>query len=123
MKVAIPTWNGKVSPVFDVATHLLVVDIKGGEEISRSELFINEAEVHFRVKQIASLGVDVIICGAISWWLEELLVSNGIQVISQICGDVEKVLEAFKSRQLMEHKFLMPGCCARRRRFRGPQRF
>jgi len=35
MKVAIPIWNGRVSPVMDTACRLLVVDFADGREVSR----------------------------------------------------------------------------------------
>ena len=31
MKLAIPVWNSRVSPVFDTATQILVVDIDDGQ--------------------------------------------------------------------------------------------
>jgi predicted Fe-Mo cluster-binding NifX family protein len=66
--------------------------------------------------------VDALICGAISWPLELALTSAGIEVIAQTCGDVDEVLEAFLAGQLEQEKFLMPGCCGRRRRFRKGRR-
>ena len=122
MTVAIPTWGGKISPVFDVARHLLVVNIKGGAEISRHKEAIHEMELPRRSEHITRLGVDVLICGAISWPLERILVSAGVQVIPQTCGPVEDVLLAFESGQLTERAFLMPGCWRRHWRRRGQRR-
>jgi predicted Fe-Mo cluster-binding NifX family protein len=124
MKIAIPTWDGNISPVFDVARHLLVVNIKGGFEISRQNEAIPEMEVAHRARHIAGLGVDVLICGAISWPLERMLVSEGMRLIPQTCGSVEDVLRAFLSGQLTGQAFLMPGCCGRhqRRRSQGHRR-
>ena len=31
MRVAIPIWGDKISPVFDTATRLLIVDVDGSE--------------------------------------------------------------------------------------------
>lgn len=122
MKLAIPTWEGKISPVFDVARHLLVVNIKSGVEVARKIEAIPEMEIAFRARRIAGLGVDVLICGAISWPLERMLVSEGMQVIPQTCGPVEDVLLAFLSGQLTGQAFLMPGCCGRYRKRRGQGR-
>lgn len=122
MKVAIPTWSGGISPVFDVSRYLLVVDIERGEEISRHEEEIRETELARRAQHIIGLGVNVLICGAISWPLERMLVSEGVQVIPQTCGPVKDVLLAFVSGQLKGQAFLMPGCCGRHRRRRGQLR-
>ena len=119
MKVAIPISSGGISPVFDVSRHLLVVEIEGGKEVSRHEEEIRETELTHRVQQLTGLGVNMLICGAISWPLERMLVSAGVQVVSKTCGPVEEVLQAFASGKLTEKAFLMPGCWGRRRRSRG----
>lgn len=105
--------------MFDVAQRLLLVDVEDGVERRRGEFPITEEQLGARAMHMADLAVDVLICCAISRPLEAMLVSRGIQVIPQTCGSVEEVLRAFESGQLTEEAFLMPGCCGRRRRFRG----
>lgn len=118
MRLAITTWNGRISPVFDVAKRLLLVDLDRGAELGRHEAPLEDAEVAVRASHVLSLGVDTLICGAISRPLEQILASAGVNVIPRTCGPVEEVLRAFTSGQLTEQAFLMPGCC-RRRRSRG----
>ena len=122
MRVAIPTWTGRVSPVFDVARLLLVVDIDDGTEVFRDEAILEETQLVPRTRRVTQLGVDVLICGAISMPLEAMLVSAGVRVIPHTCGTVEEVFQAFASGRLTDKAFLMPGCCGRRRRFRGRHR-
>ncbi|MCK4341845.1 MAG: NifB/NifX family molybdenum-iron cluster-binding protein [Phycisphaerae bacterium] len=122
MRVALPTWDGRISPVFDVARRLLVVDVERDAEIGRSEVDLEETRLAARASRVTALGVHVLICGAISWPLEAMLTSAGIRLIPQICGPVEDVLRAFLAGQLPDEAFLMPGCCGRRRRFRGGRR-
>lgn len=109
--------------MFDEARRLLVVCVEGGGETSRREERIDETDLARRALHVAGLGVDVLICGAISWPLEASLASAGVRVIPQTCGPVEDVLNAFVSGRLTDGAFLMPGCCGRRRRRRhGPER-
>jgi len=122
MRVAIPTWDERVSPVFDVAKHLVVVDIEGDVEVNREETRLDETQLMTRARRVAELGVDVLICGAISQPLENMLTAAGVRVIPQTCGRAEDVFRAFVSGQLADTAFLMPGCCGRRRRFRGRRR-
>jgi predicted Fe-Mo cluster-binding NifX family protein len=122
MKVGIPTWDGRVSPVLDVARRLLLVEIAGGAEVARREVDLEEVPLASRVKRIRELGVGVLICGAVSWPLEAMLTSAGMRVIPHTCGPVENVLRAFLAGQLASEAFLMPGCRGRRRRFRGGRR-
>lgn len=119
MKVAIPTWDGWVSPVLDVARRLLVVDVESNVEVSRHEADIEEPRLPAKSKLICELGVEILVCGAVSRPLEMALVSRGVRVIPQTCGPVEDVLRAFLSGRLAQGAFAMPGCCNRRRRRRG----
>ncbi len=115
MRIAISNWQGRISPVFDVAGNLLLVDVEGGREIGRSEHRVDQAGPLARARQVAGLGTDVLICGAVSWPLEMALVSAGVRVVSQTCGPLEDVLEAFCGGRLTGKTFLMPGCRGRRR--------
>jgi len=110
--------DGRISPVFDVARRLLLVDIEDKREIGRAEKILEVPELAARARYVAELGADVLICGAISRPLEAMLLSAGVAVIPQTCGPVEDVLRAFISGQLTERAFVIPGCCGRRWRFR-----
>ena len=117
MRTAIPIAEGRISPVFDVARRLLLVDIENKREVSRTEEVLEEPELAARARRVAELGADVLVCGAISRPLEAMLLSTGVKVIPQTCGPVENVLQAFVSGQLTEQAFVIPGCCGHRRRF------
>lgn len=119
MMIAIPNWQGRVSPVLDVAGALLLVAVEGSSVLSRQSVVLPDDTVLERAKRIKEFSVDVLVCGAVSWPLETALLSAGIEVISQNCGEVEEVLQAFLSGQLQKGAYLMPGCCRRRRRCRG----
>ena len=121
MRVAISTWEGWVSPVLDVARNLLVVDFDAGVEQERRQESLAEVGVPARVGRFKALSVDVVICGAVSWPLEQALASSGIQVIPHVCGNVDEVLRAYLTKRLQDRTFLMPGCRGRRRRGRCGQ--
>lgn len=118
MTVAIPQWEGRVSPVFDVARSLLLIAIEDGREVRRDEKPLDRAGLHGRAAEVSGLGVDVLICGAISAPLEERLVMSGVQVIGFVCGAIDDVVTAFLSDGLAQPAFWMPGCGGRRRRSR-----
>ena len=119
MRIAIPTTDGRISPVFDVAERLVLVDVEEGREVGRSEAPLVDEAIELRARRVAQSGVNVLICGAISRPLHALLSSAGVEVIPQTCGQAEEVLRAFVEGQLTGDAFVMPGCCGRRRRFRG----
>ena len=115
MKIAIPHWQGRVSPVFDVAGRVLVVEMNSGAELARQDVVLDVEDPQLRAARLAQTGANLLICGAISWPLEMALSACGIDVIPQTCGEVEQVLAAFAAGQLCQDAFQMPGCCGRRR--------
>ncbi len=115
MRIAIPIWDDRVSPVLDTASRLLVVEIKGQNEASRFEIYLDEYELSRRCFRIQSMEIDILICGAISRHFARMLMASGIKVIPEISGQAEEVLKAYFRGDLFHSKFLMPGC--RRNRF------
>jgi len=118
MRIAVPVWHDRVSPVFDVAGRLLLIDVEGDAEVRRSELAVAEQDPALRTGALVEHGVDVLICGAVSAALEAMLSEAGVRVVSQVCGDFEVVVAAFRRGALDGREFVMPGCCARRRQRR-----
>jgi len=119
MKVAITRWHGRVSPVLDVASKALLVTIDGDRETMRQEVSIEGTDALHRARHILRLGANTVICGAVSRPLELALDSIGLEVISNVCGQVDEVLKAFIAERLNEEIYLMPGCCRRHRRLCG----
>jgi predicted Fe-Mo cluster-binding NifX family protein len=124
MKIAIPVHDGRISPVFDAARHLLVVEIQNGEMVSRNQVALLAQDIPSRAHVVAGLGVEVLICGAISRPLEVFLGSLGVAVIARKRGAAEEILTAFLADELGQDAFLMPGCrergrCKRGRRHNG----
>jgi predicted Fe-Mo cluster-binding NifX family protein len=122
MKVAVPDWQGRVSPVFDVAEHVVLVDLDDNQDESQHTESLGNTAPHERARRLSELGVEVLVCGAISWPLEALLTANGIRVIPLICGDVVAVVRAFRDGTLKDERFAMPGCCRKRRQMRNRRR-
>jgi predicted Fe-Mo cluster-binding NifX family protein len=116
MKLAIPVSSGRVSTAFDFAHHLLLFECEDDREINRTELMLEEAIPVNRARRLESLGVRVLICGAISRSLAEHLTGVGIDVIPFVCGRVEEVLGAYFAGELESAQFLMPGSTAEERK-------
>lgn len=64
--LAIPNFQGRVSPVFDVASRLTVVRVKGRAEVARREVTLFETRPEGIARCLAELGVNVLVCGGIS---------------------------------------------------------
>jgi len=119
MKVALPVWNGRISPVFDTAQRFVVVEFEGGEEVSRDSLVIPGIHFYDKARRLKEEGVDVLICGAISNHAVSVVCANGIRVIPWVSGNADEVLDSFISGALMDGRFAMPGCRRRMGRRMG----
>lgn len=121
-KISIPLFKDRVSPLFDVAGRFIVFHVKGDRVIDR--FYFNtggysESEI---VNLIKSQNIDIVICGAISNCLKNLIINSGTEVLNGIMGVVEDVVAAYLSGKIFSERFMMPGCgqvyCNRKRKGR-----
>ena len=122
MKIAIPVHGDYVSNVFDFAHSLLLVDIENGKEMNRSEVALENRSLPQRAGQLKSLGVDVLVCGAISRLLANMVTASGVEFLPYVTGHVENVLAAYMTGQIVRPEFSMPGCWHGARRGFGRNR-
>ena len=115
MKVAVPVWEGKVSPVLDTAKRLLVVDAHGGNIVSRTEVPIGGKSPQERANDIKR-HTDVLICGALSRPIESCLTSIGIEVFPWVMGDAVRLIEICVNGIIPGPEYYMPGCKRNRSR-------
>jgi len=109
MRSALPVWGIWLSPAFDFAQRILVVESDRGRELFRFLRDLPERSITSRSECLRSLGVDVLICGAVSNPLAGLIRDQGICLIPWKCGPAEEVLQAFLSGSLDDPRFAMPG--------------
>jgi len=109
MRIALPIWEDRLSPVLDTAPRLLIVDESVPGKRTHFEAHLSEQDVLHRAKLVARLKIDVLICGAISRPFKEMLCAKGVQVISGLSGPIEDIVEAFFDGRLDQMEFLMPG--------------
>ncbi len=121
MRIGISVWRGRISPVMDTAGALMVVDIDERVETQRHRQQLSADDSVRKAAEISGLGIDILLCGAISRRMESALTVAGVHAIPRLCGDVEHVLAAFFDDRLADDEFQMPGCGGRgmRRRFCG----
>lgn len=118
MKVAIPVWNERIAPLFDVCRKVCLAEVDGGRVIAISEAHIRQGEPSGKALELQELGVSVLICGAISRPVQRMVSARNIQVIPFISGVGTEVIQAWLKGDLDDSSFVMPGCCGRQRRCR-----
>jgi len=110
MKIGIPIWNGNVSSVFDFARSLMVIELDDGREAARREVGLEYEDINRRTAELQRVGIDVLICGAVSKPLANTIRARGIEVIPFVTGSINQILDAYLKGQLDRQRFAMPGC-------------
>jgi len=92
---------------------MLVVTASVGGVIRADQQLAEGAPVR-RAVQLAETGIEVLVCGAISRTLHELLTARGIAVLPFMAGDLQEIVACWVDGRLPGEAFVMPGCRRRR---------
>lgn len=123
-KVALTIWEGRISPVFDVCREALVLSVEKGAIAARTREIVEASNDAAKVRRLEALGIQTLVCGAISEPLRREIEARGVRVIAFVAGEVEEVVRAYLDGALPDPGLSMPGCRggmrgARRRQGRG----
>lgn len=119
MKTAFAYWDNRIAPVFDTARQIHIVESDGGRVVRKEDSALPDAPPWAKAHRLADLGIETLVCGAISRSLAELVAASGIEVVSFVTGGLDEVVGAALRGGLWHHVFAMPGCPDQGRRFRG----
>ena len=108
-KLAIPTFQNRVSPVLDSCNHILLVDIVDNIEQDRETVFMGECTLTDRCSTLVKMGISIVICGGVSETLANMIKGSNIVLINGIAGDIDEVIEAYLKKRLQLPCFYMPG--------------
>lgn len=109
LRTAVPTFNGRVSPVLDTCRELCVLEAGGKQGVVKGMIPLKAGSIYERAGEIKKLGIGVIICGAVSEAFYNLLREAGIELICGITGGTDEVLAAHHNGTLNQARFRMPG--------------
>ena len=114
MRLAVTSWNGTVSPVFDVSQEIQCFEIKEGTITKLETNSVPTLNSFDKVRFLVDHQIDTLICGALTRPVEKMICNQGIELHSFISGTVQTVIKAWQTNDLTPG-FKMPGC--RRRRY------
>jgi predicted Fe-Mo cluster-binding NifX family protein len=104
-----------VSPVFDVARTLRVVDIdRSGGALSFDA--VHAVNPTHPAESLTDLGVELLICSAISSSLESSLTASGVDVVADVCGSPDEIIDALVGGDSELARFRTPGWRGKTRR-------
>ena len=124
MKAAFAVWDKHIAPVFDVTRQIHLVDAEAGKILGETQESLPEEMPTQKTLRLAELGVQTLVCGAISRHMQDMVEAGGIRVIPFVTGELHDVILAWLSDSLENALFAMPGCYGRKHRqgFRGQGR-
>lgn len=111
MKAAFAFCEDRIAPVFDVAQQIYLVETSATGNITNSGIHQLESNsLPHTATLLSELGVEILVCGAISRPCRELVAAYGIKVIAFIAGRLDEVVNACLSDNLDQSVYAMPGC-------------
>jgi predicted Fe-Mo cluster-binding NifX family protein len=114
---AFAVWENRIAPVFDTARSMDVIQVLSGHIDSRLTVTLPEGHPVHKTLRLVEFGVNVLVCGAISRQLQELITAYGIQVVAFVAGNLEEVISAWRDGKLKHETYAMPGCRGRGNRY------
>ena len=112
--VALPVDQGRISPLFDAARRMLVVEIAKGEEHSMREVDLPAGGYQARLSALRALGVEALVCGAISNRSLSEALHLGMRVWSAVTGEATEVLDSLTRTGDLDLRLAMPKVMAPR---------
>ena len=119
--VALTAWGNRMSPVFEAACKLCLVEVEDGKVQSRRFESFDPGRCQSLVDHLHKKEVRTLICGAITESSVFCIQSSGIELVPFVSGTIEEVVAAYAKGLPLAQLFSMPGCGSRQRR-RGRRR-
>lgn len=110
MKTAFAYWENRIAPVFDTARQINIVETDSGKIVSETLENLPEEMPVQKTMRLMELGIEGLVCGAISRQMFNMVSAYGIQVVPFVSGDLRDVINAWLTGGLERKKFAMPGC-------------
>ncbi|MHB2154035.1 NifB/NifX family molybdenum-iron cluster-binding protein [Calditrichota bacterium GD2] len=95
MKVAIPVWQNRVAPLFDVCSVVKILDTNQQWAPAKT-LEFKRSSVGQRLSALYDVGVEVVVCNGISLFLKCCLQSRSILVLCDQDGNEKEVVQKIK---------------------------
>ena len=108
-RIVISVRSDRVATVFDFADRVVLVELEAIGEACRTERALRAGPPAVRAAALAEFGAGVLICGAISRPLAQLVTAYGIEIVPFVRGRVDEVMDAYLAGRLGEPSFRLPG--------------
>jgi predicted Fe-Mo cluster-binding NifX family protein len=87
--IALPVFQNRVSPLMDVSSRYVIYETEDGQIKQRMDISLNTGSESSRVEKLREIGVNTIICGAVSGYVSHIINEKGMRLLPMIYGPVE----------------------------------
>ena len=108
--IAIPLHESRVAPVLDWCSTILLIPKNGVKSWHDGERLVIKTNVFDLLKLLYSKDVSPVICGALSPHALRYGQHLGLEFICGISGAIDEVIEAYRTGELDQPRFRLPGC-------------
>jgi len=115
MVLTLAAYNDRIASLFESSNQFIFLDSTNPELRDAKRVVLHDNSIYELLKILNSNNTSILICGAVSGSIRQLMASHHIQVIPWITGSLEAVITAFNRNELTTSSYLMPGCRRRGR--------
>jgi hypothetical protein len=115
LTAAVVVWKDRIAPVFDAASEWMELTFLEGRWVEAGVYSFQSSDPEEMIQEVLDRHPDRLICGALPFRYERLLLSRGCGVSAFIRGPVHEVIRAMEESRLEDPLFRMPGCRRGRR--------
>ncbi len=94
MRVALPLLGSRVSPRCGISREVAVVTVADGKVVENEALELSLDDGDDLLERLLKWRCDVLVCGGIRRELADVLLANGIEVVSNVAGELDEVVAA-----------------------------
>lgn len=117
MHIAVTVWGERISPVFDAARWLMLIESEGSTISAQQKKPCRPMELFRFLQQLEEAQIEILICGALCHEPAAFLETRGIQVFSFLTGEAMTVVDTLLAGGDLT-VYSMPGCRRRMERCR-----
>ena len=101
--IALPVFQDRLSPLLDESRKFVIITLDQGNCIERTTVEINEQSPYIRIERLKEMGVNVILCGAVSDRLAIFILDRYLQLFSWLSGSIEEIVQQYVNNELPVH--------------------
>ncbi|MFH0788317.1 MAG: NifB/NifX family molybdenum-iron cluster-binding protein [Pseudomonadota bacterium] len=103
MRVAIPLFQGRVSPYFGSSDEVFIAEIQGGSW--EEEVYPLKAQTPMELAwELLGFGAEVVICGGIQNYCKKWLLQKGIRIVENQKGEIKTLIRSLLEKRNLKKR-------------------